>query len=628
MKTIKPKADYLIEIAYEVANRIGGAYAVLSTKCEEMVKYYGDNYYLIGPYIKKSADVEFEEEDPPPDLKNLFQKLEKEGIICHYGKWLIHCNPTTILVDFSKKIKDYSKIKKILQKKYGVDLTTDTGKLKQFDLNSKNLDVNKINLGLVWGFCSNILIKELIKLKENKDEFGVIHLHSYPSFSLIADLYNSKSKVGIVSTMHSTRLGRAIVSNGENLYKEVEEGLRKNRKVARKREYMYKGFIAYHQIEKVFAKYSDVITAVSEITSFEMEYILGKKADIVTPNGLNIEKYPTLEQRSIIHSKSKQKIYRFLNSYFLPYYPVDIKDSLLFFTSGRYELKTKGYEILIEAIGKLNDLLKKEDFKYNIFLFLFIMTTGKRIDEDILENRAIYDAIEHTVSDEFPHIEENIISSIIHGQEVKKGMLFDEHFLMESKKLMLKFKRKGNKNPPICAFKGLNKDDSIIRLLLKTGLDNKENDKIKVIFYPAPVSIDDRLLSMDYNEVVSGMHLGVFPSIYEPWGYTPLETAANGVMSITTDSAGFGKFILENNGQRKKPGILVVKSENSKRDDIISQLVKIMHWITTLSRKERIEKKMESYKLASLADWRNFAQYYIKAHNLAIERCKKRLKKS
>jgi glycogen(starch) synthase len=131
---------------------------------------------------------------------------------------------------------------------------------------------------------------------------------------------------------------------------------------------------------------------------------------------------------------------------------------------------------------------------------------------------------------------------------------------------------------------------------------------------------------MEYHEVVSGMHLGIFPSIYEPWGYTPLETAAQAVMSITSDVSGFGKFVMKNSNQRKKPGILVLKTENKKREEIVDELTDMMYWIAKLPRKQRIEKKLQARKLSTLADWGEFSKYYIQAHNLAIERAAKRQK--
>jgi len=621
MKEVKPKADFLIEICVQIVNNISGVYTVLTSKAQEMKRYYGENFYMVGPYYKKSADIEFEEQTPSKEIKNLIEELKKDKIICHYGRWLISGSPKTFLINPPEKLDKLNVIIRNLKTKYSIDLS-------ELGYKEKNSIIKDSKFKLLWGDSVNIFIKRLLSLQEFNEKKGVLQFHySDPSAMLVADLKRMNYKIGLVATAHSTRLGRAIAFNKEDLFKEIKLANKKKKKISNKREYSYGGKITYlHKVESLLTKNVDVLTSVSDIVATETEYILGRKPDIITPNGLDMDEFPSLEERAILHRNSKERLYRFLNAYFLPYYQVDVPHSLLFFTSGRYELITKGYDILLDALCKLNEKLKKENYQNNIFVFLFIMASVKKANEAILQNQAIYDVIEHSVKEEMPHLEKRIISNLIHGNKIKKEVLFDEHFLLESKKLMLKFKRKKFENPPIVGFKGLKKDDTIIKLLLKCGLDNKEDDKVKIIFYPAPVSVADGLLSMEYHEVISGTHLGIFPSMYEPWGYTPLETAAHGVMSITSDVAGFGKFIIKNSDQRKKPGILVLRIEGKKRDEIVNELTKLMYWVSHLPQKKRIEKKLEAKKLSTLADWKEFAKYYIKAHNLAIERCKARVK--
>tara|TARA_Y100000310_G_scaffold242976_1_gene247299 strand:+ start:7312 stop:9201 length:1890 start_codon:yes stop_codon:yes gene_type:complete len=625
MKQIKTKADFLIEIAYEIVNPLGGVYTVLATKAKEINNYYKGKYFTVGPYYQRYASVEFEEQTPIPEIARIFEELKKEGIICHYGSWLIEGKPKTFLVDFSRRLKKIRQIRKDMSKDCSVDLNLI--KLnKHMGPNYHLKNPKDMGVLLTWGDSTNRLIKKLLDSNMFKKKKGVLQFHTdtgKPIFSLIKDLNKGNFNVGLVTTYHSTRLGRTIALNKENLYSEMN----KFKNVGKKREYDYGGItVPGHQFEKLGAKYTDVLTAVSEITGKETRYILGRRPDIITPNGLDMGKFPSLEERAILHNKSKERIYRFLNAYFLPHYSVDMPHSLLFFTSGRYELTTKGYDLLFEALAKLNEMLKKEDYPNNIFVFLFVLTSVKDSNEEILQNLTTYDVIEHAVREELPHVEKRIISSLIHGKEIKKEILFDEHFLIESKKLMLKFKKGKFEKPPISAYKGLKEDDPILKILLNCGLDNREDDKVKVIFYPSPVSVTDGLLSMEYDEIIRGMHLGIFPSIYEPWGYTPLEAAAHGVMAITSDVAGFGKFILKNSDQRKKPGILVLKTENVKREKIINELVDMMYRVSKLPKGKRIEKKLEAKKLSTLADWKKFSKYYIQAYNLAIERLNKRQK--
>ncbi|MDP6599986.1 MAG: glycogen/starch synthase [Candidatus Woesearchaeota archaeon] len=607
MREVKPKADFLIELP--IALGTGGIHVVVESKSAFMKKYYNNNYLVIGPYDTIRAKAGFEEKKiDDPGIERVFNEMKKEGIICHYGFFLVAGKPTAIMIDTSKYSKKLKEINKEIKLDYGFRVKYNFEYYDSFAL---------------FGYATGKLIEKLLKIKKYNNKKGVVHIHEWVSGLALLYIKKHNCNVKTVFTTHATVLGRHIASNKENLYDEIKKNLKENRTARNARAKRYKDTFGYeiydaHLLEKELVKEADIFTTVSDSVARECKYILGRKPDVITPNGLEMNRFPSLEERAIYHQESKERIYRFLNAYFLPYHPVDIPHSLLFFTSGRYELTTKGYDILFEALAKLNDILKKEDYQNTIFVFLFIMTSAKESNEQILQNLAVYDTIEHAVREELPHLEKRIITSLIHRHEIKREVLFDEHFLIESKKLMLKFKKGKFENPPISAFKGLKKNDIIMKFLLRCGLDNQENDKVKMIFYPAPVSIADGLLSMEYDEVIKGMHLGIFPSLYEPWGYTPLETAANAIMSITSDVSGFGKFILKNSDQRKKPGILVLKTENKKRGEIISELVNMMYWVTKLPRKKRIEKKLEARKLSTLADWKEFAKYYVQAHNLAI----------
>ena len=121
---------------------------------------------------------------------------------------------------------------------------------------------------------------------------------------------------------------------------------------------------------------------------------------------------------------------------------------------------------------------------------------------------------------------------------------------------------------------------------------------------------------------MSGCHLGVFPSFYEPWGYTPLEAAALGTSSVTTDLAGFGRFVDTKSKSEKTPGIFVLKRMGKSDDDIVKDLSSFMLKFALFSKHDRVENKIEAKRLAGLADWRLFVKYYIEAHNSALLRLK------
>ena len=625
MADLKPEADFLIEISYEVTNFSGGVYTVMTTKAREMQEYYGQNYYMVGPYYHRSASVEFEEEMPPEHFSSVFKKLRKKGIICHYGRWLIPGNPKTFLIDFSKRLKFLDEIKKRAKEKYGVDYFTAGKPLEQRNIHSPYVDKGDLNLMLVWGDAVTEFMETMLNSEYFSDKLGALHFHfSDPAALLAAELRRNNFNSALVATAHSTRLGRAIVMHGGSISDELEKA-RKEPVIDSGMEYKYGGRnISIHQLERLLVKNVDVLTAVSSVLVPELKCLLGRDPDLITPNGLNLSQTSSLKEHTFINNMVKNKLHRFLNAYFSPYYNLELEQSILFFTAGRYEIGTKGYELFFEALGKLNQRLRNEGFSRNVFVFLFIMMSRKEVDESVLANLALYDAIEHEIEKYFPSIKNRLVSSLLHGRNNAHESLFDEDFFMNTTKLSRKFRQRRGVRPPVLAFKGMKKDDYLVRSLKAAELMNREEDKVKVIFYPAPVSLADSLLSMKYSYVVSGMHLGVFPSLYEPWGYTPMETMVQGVPSITSDISGFGRFIMEKTGRESSPAIEMVKTMGRTRTQIVDDLTEMMYANAIMSKEERQKKKLHFHELSGLVDWKEMAKHHIHAHNMAVQRCKKR----
>jgi len=98
-KSIKPKSDMFFEISWEVCNKVGGIFTVLSSKAIQMQKYYKDDYYLIGPYFSEASKAVFKEDSIPEDCKEPYEELKKKGITCHFGTWLVKGEPKVILLD-------------------------------------------------------------------------------------------------------------------------------------------------------------------------------------------------------------------------------------------------------------------------------------------------------------------------------------------------------------------------------------------------------------------------------------------------------------------------------------------------------------------------------------------------
>jgi len=595
---MEPRSEVLFEVSFETCNKVGGIYAVLESKAKRMVDLYKDNYFLLGPYYPEKAVTEYLKQNPPKFCEKVFSELKNEGINCYFGKWLVQGKPNVILIEFNEILKNVNKIKWELWRDYKID-SLGTG----FDFDEP----------VAWSTACGIVIDKLLPLFKDKAVIGQFH----EWMSGAALLYIHK-KIPTVFTTHATMLGRTIAGSGEDLYSEINGALEKGIKIDPKRPYKY-GVQAKHLMEKACANYASVFSTVSEITAKEAEYILGKKPDMILPNGLDMERFPTMEEFALLHRKYLEKMKHFFNAYFNPYYETNMWDSMVFFTSGRYEFRNKGYDIFIESLGKLNEKMKKEGIKKNVFVLFCIPKDNVKENVELIQSIKLYDDIKEKVSDELPWIEEMILDSVVKGKTPKESLIFRKEFLQEAKKKFLSFKKEGN--PPLSAFI-VDENDNIISDFKKNNLLNRQEDKVKVIFYPSYLSSTDRLLGLNYEQVTQGSHLGVFPSYYEPWGYTPLEFAANGVMSITSDLSGFGVFIKERSNQKEIQGIMVLERENKTHEDIVKQLYEMLWSITTMPRNERIPKKAQAKSLASLADWKILIKNYIQAHNMALEKFK------
>jgi glycogen(starch) synthase len=575
--------DKLFEVSWEVCNKVGGIYTVITSKIPYM-KHHIEDYFLVGPYLQENID--FEEKGIPIELKGIFSNLEQKGIRCHYGKWK---NAKTILIDFSELKKNKNSIKKELWDVYGID--------------SIKSDL-MFDDPMVWGYAVGMFLQEVEKNLSNQKIVG--QFHEWLTGSSILYLKKNKSKIATIFTTHATVLERAMASSGEIFQGDNSDAEAYKRNVNDK-----------HQVEKATAKNCDIFTAVSETVADSCERVLGRRPEVIVLNGMDIRHFPNMEEIPKEHKKDKEKIKDFLMAYFFPYYYFDLENTLIYFISGRYEMHAKGIDTYIRALGRLNERLKEEKSKKNIVAFLFIPT--ETIDEDIkiVESMIFLKSMKDSI-DEYSHsMKKKILSSFLSGQNKN---LFDEDFKKEIKRFLKIFTKKGNL--PITTHKLKDKNDAIINEIKRAGLKNQKEDKVKVVFYPAYLGRSDSLLNMEYYDVVNGCHLGIFPSFYEPWGYTPVESAARGVPAITTNLSGFGKYVKENlkNGKPDEKGIIVIDRQNKNDEETIKELEEWMYWYLKLPKIQRIKNKIIAETFVKEVSWDNLIHNYFDAYKKAIKK--------
>ena len=590
------KAKVCFEVSWEVCNKVGGIFTVVQSKILPMKEYYGENYFLIGPFFPKKAYGIFDELPCPDKWKAAFESLKREGIEVHFGKWITQGNPNALLIDFTKFSAQKNDIKKNLWDWFGIDSI----KTDWFDFDEP----------VVWSYAVGRLIEELVKADSSP---AVAHFHEWLAGAGLLYLRKRNVPIATVFTTHATTLGRSLAMQERDIYEQLE-----SIDVSAEAKRLGPSVLAKHLLEMQSAKNAHVFTTVSEITGIEAEHFLGRKPEVLLFNGLNISKFPTFEEASLKHKLFKNRIKQFLMVYFFPYYHFDIDNTLIFFLAGRYEFHDKGVDVFIEALGRLNEQLKAEKCEKRIVAFFWIPGNVKGIRPELLESKAFFRDIKESVDDAHEDIHSRLLNLILEGAEVSKQALLGEDFLQELKPKLKRIKLPGL--PPLSTHELYDEDkDPIMTSLKRVGLDNSQDDVVKVIFYPIYLSGADGLLDANYYESMQGSHLGVFPSYYEPWGYTPLEAAALGVSSITTDLAGFGRYLCNECKQGKYPGIFVLPRLKKSREEIVSSLTAMMAQFAHYSLKERVENKITAKQLASTADWSKFISRYIEAHNKAID---------
>ena len=555
--------EMLFELSWEVCNKVGGIYTVVMSKVSVMKQHFKE-YILIGPYIEEKASLDFIEETVPEQIADSIAKLRDTGIACHFGRWNIAGKPACVLIDFRSFLRDKNHIKKELWDIYKID-----------SLNSPW----EFDEPIVWGYAAGMFIKEYAERFPHKRIS--VHCHEWLAGSALLYLKANKVRAGTVFTTHATMLGRAIAGSNQDLYGILD-------KVDPEQEAYKLRIQEKFQTERACARSADCFTTVSEITSIEAEKFFGRKADVLVLNGLEVHKFPTIEETSIRHVTVREKIREFLMYYFFPYYSFDLRHNIIFFILGRYEFRNKGIDIFIKALGQLNALLKEENSGKTVSVFFWIPADHRGLKTEMLENKNYFRHINDMVHRYSPEMIKKTVAMIMREGNLSSAEVFTDEFKEHVRKDLIHFKRKGD--PPLCTHYLDENHDIMISEFKRNGLLNRECDRVKVIAYPVYLDGHDEMLNLNYYDAIAGCHLGVFPSYYEPWGYTPLEAAALGVASLTTDLSGFGRFIQSH----KQNGIYILRRMGRSEDETIQEFTQILRKYIMLSHEERVEKKTEA----------------------------------
>lgn len=590
----------LLEIAYEVCNQVGGIYTVIRSKVPSMQTSWGENYCTVGPYVYRNVSAIFEEtEEYDHPFGKAVLKMRELGYEAYIGRWLIDGRPITVLLNPYQVYHRLPEIKYLLWEHH--------------DISTPGND-DLINQVVCFGF----LVKEFVRLLIDPDinqQSVIAHVHEWMAATAIPEIRRDNLPIKTVFTTHATLLGRYLAMNDPQFYEHLPF-------FDWQKESQHFNIETPARIERAAAHGAHVFTTVSDVTGKECEVLLGRKPDIILPNGLNIRRFAISHEIQNVHQTCKEEIHQFTMGHFFQSYFFDLDKTLYFFTSGRFEYRNKGYDLTLEALARLNWRMKQAKLDMTVVMFFITKRPYSSINPHVLHTQASIGRIKQISESIQNQIGTRLFYEAAKNPENKLpdlNALVDDYWKLRLRRNLQTWKSDGL---PSVVTHNLYEDgeDPILNFLRTSNLVNRKEDKVKIVYHPDFISPASPLLSMEYADFVRGCHLGIFPSYYEPWGYTPLECIASGVQTVTSDLTGFGSYFQQNLSPDHKKGVYVVQRRNRSYEQAAAQLADFLFEFVQQSRRERITKRYEVETSAMQFTWDKLTRYYEEAYNLVLAR--------
>lgn len=552
MGKTKLTPDYIFESSWEVCNKVGGIYTVLSSRAKTLQDEMKDRIIFIGPDFWKESESPYFKEDMA--LFAEWQWVAKEqGLKVRVGRWTVPGEPIAILVDFQPYFEQKNEIYGWLWENYQVDSLHAYG---DYDEASMFSYAAALVVESFYNWLANPSLKVIYHANEWMCGLGALYINAH------------LPQIGTVFTTHATSIGRSIAGNQKPLYDYL---------------FAYNGdqmagelnMQSKHSIEKQTALHVDCFTTVSDITANECKELLDKPVDVVLPNGFDNSFVP---KGAVFNSKRKAARKRLLDvANALLGEQLD-DDTLIVSTSGRYEFRNKGIDVFVEA---MNRLLRDRDLKKKVLAFIEVPGWVGEPRKDLQER-------------------------------LQKGGQFDTPLEV----------------PQVTHWLHNMSHDNVLSMMKYYDMHNRKDDHVKVIFLPCYLDGKDGIVNMSYYDVVLGNDLCVYPSYYEPWGYTPLEAVAFKVPCITTDLAGFGLWANTEFGGRYgeiEDGVKVIHRTDYNYSEVADAIKDTVARFSAMSQKEIDACRKAADALSKKALWSQFIKYYHEAYDIALSKAEERM---
>lgn len=587
-------APLIFEVSWEVCSQAGGIYTVLRSKAPSASRKWRSGYWLIGPYREASAKIEFEPAAIEGPVAEAVDELRTRGVRLHIGNWLITGRPQVVLIDVHSVWSHVSEMKYYMWKDLGISMPEDR-------------ETDEI---VTFGHAVADLLQAVQRRMAGRPMLG--HFHEWQGACALPLLKHRKAQFPTVFTTHATLVGRSLSAANQDLYNKL--GGIAPEEVAREH-----GILHRFQIERAAAQAADIFTTVSGITASEAEQFLGRRPDALLPNGLNVERFAAPHEFQNLHLHSKEQIHEFVMGHFFPTYTFDLQKTLYVFTAGRYEYRNKGIDVFIESLYELNRRLKAEASGMTIVAFIIAKAPYRGVNVNSLNRQAMFNELRDTCKSISGEMGKALFRSIMGGKLPTTDDLMDEYARVRLLRMMHAATQ--SSLPSVVTHDLIDEaNDPVMKHLKHRGLNNAPDDPVKVIFYPDFITPTCPILGMEYDHFVRGCNLGIFPSYYEPWGYTPMECIVRGVPAVTSDLSGFGAFLMEHFPDHDANGMFVARRRRTSFDRTVFQVTGWMYQLVRMGLRDRIALRNRVEAYSEYFDWNRMSRYYRAARRMAFER--------
>lgn len=541
--------DWLIETSWEVCNKVGGIYTVLSTKAKNLHKLYGDRLIFIGPDVWSEDNPSPFFKESPTLLKSWRSSLRlPQGVAVRVGRWDVPGRPLAILVKFDGMyaVKDafYARMWEL----YGVDSLHAYGDYDE---------------ACAFSHAAGLVIDSFYTFHKSRARNFIAHFDEWTTGMGLLYVKAACPEIATIFTTHATSIGRSICGNNKDLYQYL--AAYNGDQMAAELNMQSK-----HSVEKAAAHQADCFTTVSEVTAAECAQLLGRRPDIVTPNGFEPNFVPAKSRRKAARHQARTRLLEVASALTGRQYADE--ETFIMCTSGRCEYRNKGLDMFLDAMARLRQL---RPCRHTL---AFVMVPAWSGDARSDLRSALDGGTRRTLADP-------VITHTLHNYD----------------------------------------SDAIVSRIHSIGFANDGTSPVDVIYVPCYLNGNDGIFNLTYYQLLVGMDATVFPSYYEPWGYTPLESIAFGVPTVTTSLSGFGQWILGGfTDTFDASGVYVVERTDTNYATVCDSIANSLRFLTCCDSTQMHEISRQAVHTASQADWNLFIRYYLDAFRMALDNEKRR----